>query len=60
VTLQGPRILTLGLDRTAKPPQPLVHIVDARGSRRGTLDDAQAFLDELRADIAPKGRGDVR
>ena len=44
------RILTMGLDLTGPTPEIKVHIVDENGSRRGTLDDAQKFIDRMAAE----------
>jgi hypothetical protein len=52
---RGPRILTMGLDRSGAEPKILVHIVDEKGGRRGTLDDAQEFIRRMAADFAPEG-----
>jgi hypothetical protein len=60
MTARGARILTLGVDQTVTPPQPLVRIVDERGARRGDLVDARAFLDDLERDFPPARPTDER
>ena len=44
------RVLLVGLDKMADPPVPVARMMDGTGSRKGSIAEARAWLDELERD----------